>query len=381
MPWKETDVVELRTEFAIRAMGKGIPFVKLCREYGISPKTGYKWKARFQNEGIGGLADQSRRPHSSPAQAGEDVVCRVVELKLAHLNWGPKKICELYARREPCRERPSLSTVKRILDKAGLVERRRLRNRESCGRIADRIEAFAPNDVWSVDFKGWWYSRTGDRIEPLTVRDSFSRYILCAKVLRDGRAETVRRHFERIFELNGLPGAIRSDNGPPFASDRSPLGLTQLSAWWVALGINLDRIRPGHPQENGAHERMHRDIAVELESDKQDAEALEIWRHEYNHERPHEALGMKMPAEIYRKSERRFEAGALQLEYEDGFLRRTVHCTGTIQLDGAVIRIGRAFAGWDVGVQPIEAGRYAIWFGKLRLGEVDLECESFKVMR
>jgi len=381
MPWKETDAVEQRTEFAIRAMSKGIPFVKLCREYGISPKTGYKWKARFIEKGICGLADESRRPHNSPTQAGEDVICRVVELKLAHRNWGPKKICELYARKESHREPPSLSTVKRILDKAGLVEGRRIRNRESCGRIAARIEAFAPNDVWSVDFKGWWYSRAGDRIEPLTVRDNFSRYILCAKVLPDGRAGTVRRHFERLFELNGLPGAIRSDNGPPFASERSPLGLTQLSTWWVALGIDLDRITPGRPQENGAHERMHRDIAVELESEKQDAEALELWRHEYNHERPHEALGMKMPAEVYRKSERRFEAGDMQLKYEDGFLRRTVHCTGTIQLDGAVVRIGKAFAGWDVGAQLIEASRYAIWFGKLYLGEVDLQCESFKVVR
>lgn len=381
MPWKETDAVELRTEFALRAMKNDISFVKLCQEYGISAKTGYKWKARFIEQGISGLTDESRRPHSSPTQVGEDVACRVVGLKLAHRNWGPKKICELYARKEAGRERLSLSTVKRILEKADLVERRRTRSSEKCGRIANRIEPLAPNDVWSVDFKGWWYSRAGDRIEPLTVRDAFSRYILCAQVLADGRSETVRARFERLFELNGLPGAIRSDNGPPFASERSPLGLTRLSAWWAALGINLDRIRPGHPEENGAHERMHRDIANELEDEQQDAEALAMWQHEYNHKRPHEALGMKVPAEVYKKGERRYEAGNVELKYEHGYLHRKVHYTGTIQLDGAIIRIGRAFAGWEIGAHAIGESRYAVWFGKLCLGEVDLKTESFKVVR
>jgi len=379
MPWKETDVVKLRTEFALRAMEDKIPFVRLCREYGISAKTGYKWKARFIENGVGGLADESRRPNSSPAQVSEDLVCRVVALKIRHQNWGPKKICELYARKES--EQISLSTVKRILDKAHLVERRRMRSSEKCGRFTNRIEASAPNDVWSVDFKGWWYSRAGERIEPLTVRDDFSRYILCAQVLPDARSATVRQQFEKLFELNGLPGAIRSDNGPPFASDRSILGLTRLSAWWITLGINLDRIRPGHPEENGAHERMHRDIAKEVESEKQDAEALEVWRHEYNHERPHEAIGMRMPAEMYKRGERRYERGGHELEYGQGFLRRRVHCTGTIQLFGTTIRIGTAFSGWELGIKPIEETRYAVWFGRLYLGEVDLKTSSFQVVR
>lgn len=385
MPWKERKVEEQKKEFVLRAVRNEEAFVSLCREYGIKPKTGYKWKKRFEEDGLSGLEDRSRRPHSSPKQLGEDAACGLIALKLAHLRWGPKKILELFARKHPGAQRMSLSTVKRILGKAGLVEQRRRRVARECGRIENRSEAKAPNEVWTADFKGWWYSADRRRVEPLTVRDAYSRYVLCTKVLKDSRSETVRAAFEGLFEKYGLPGTIRSDNGPPFASVHAPLGLSRLSVWWVAQGINLDRIRPGHPEENGAHERMHRDIAQEVEEVAEgdlasQAAALEMWCKEFNEERPNEALGMKVPGEMYERSARRYEKGKAELSYPADYVQRRVNAVGTIGLEGMQIRISKTLAAWDVGLHRIGEQRYAVWFGPLCLGEIDLKCETFKAV-
>ena len=202
--------------------------------------------------------EESRRPKSSPEQLAEREVCEIIRLKMAHLPWGPRKIRELYRRRHG--EAASESTFKRVLERAGLTQKRRKRRSTEAGRLCSGRRASAPNEIWTVDFKGWWRSH-GKRCEPLTVRDEHSRYLLELGALEDARSETVRKSFERLFERQGLPGAIRSDNGVPFASVRALLGLSRLSAWWVALGIDLERGRPGHPQDNGAHERMHGDIS------------------------------------------------------------------------------------------------------------------------
>ncbi|GAG46561.1 unnamed protein product, partial [marine sediment metagenome] len=196
--------------------------------------------------------------------------------KEAHRAWGPRKIRTLYARVHPGEPTPSDSTFKRILDKAGLVEHRRKRRSSSCGRLENRIPAEHPNDVWTVDFKGWWYTTDGTRCEPLTIRDAYSRFVFCAAALDNAQTPTVRRQFERIFATYGLPRVIRSDNGSPFASTQAPLGLSRLSAWWIALGIDLDRIPPGRPDQNGGHERMHRDIAQEVQG-RYDGD-LRTWR-------------------------------------------------------------------------------------------------------
>lgn len=386
MPWKECNVMNLRTEFALRAMHGELPFTILCQEYGISPKTGYKWKERFVARGLSGLFDQSRKPHTSPTQISEDHACQLIRLKLAHRSWGPKKIRELFARRHTDPEVLSLSTIKRILDKSGLVEHRRRRKADHCGRIENRLEAKAPNEVWTVDFKGWWYSVDKARIEPLTVRDAHSRYILCADVMADSKSETVRSRFERLFETYGLPQMIRSDNGSPFACTRAPLGLSRLSAWWIALGIGLDRIAPGHPEQNGGHERMHRDIACELEGCidgdiSAHQAALETWRHQFNHERPHEALGMRVPADLYVKSERRFDPGDFDLSYPSEYLRRKVKNCGTIKIMSSQILISTALRGWDVGLKATGLTHYSVWFGPLCLGEIDMETESFNVVQ
>src|SRR5437899_12443148 len=241
MPWKNTEPMEERIEFALKAM-RTLNFRALCQEYGVSAKTGYNGKQRFLQEGIVGMAEESRRPKTSPEQLPEEEVCEIVRLKMAHLSWGPRKIRELYLRRHG--EVASESTFKRVLERTGLTQKRRRRRAPEAGRLSTGREAAALNEVWTVDFKGW--GRNGDkRCEPLTVRDEDSRYLLEVRAMEDARTDKVLKRFERIFECHGLPEAIRSDNGSPFASRQGPFGLSRLSAWWVVLGIDLERGRPG----------------------------------------------------------------------------------------------------------------------------------------
>ena len=383
MPWKERYAMDLRHEFVVRALHEEMSFAALCREYGISVKTGYKWVKRYDDEGYGGLGDRSRRPHSSPEELGEGVVCEMVRLKHAHMGWGPRKIRDVYARRHEGVVVPSESSFKRVLDRAGLVQKRRRRPSAQSGRLTDRRPAQEPNDLWTVDFKGHWYTPSGERCLPLTVRDDYSRYVLCAAVPGDARTPTVRAEFEKLFRRYGLPARIRSDNGAPFASVRAPLGLSRLSAWWVALGIDLDRITPGRPSENGGHERMHRDIAHEVERHvdgdlQSQSAALEVWREAFNRERPHEALGMRRPAEVYTRSPRRYTGTPDRLQYPDGYLDRQVNPTGCICLEHVLVYLTSALGGWNVGLKPAGGRTYTVYFGRLCLGLVDLETESFQ---
>jgi transposase InsO family protein len=366
--------MEQRVEFGLKAM-RTLNFRALCQEYGISAKTGYKWKERFVREGVSGMVEESRRPRSSPEQLGEEAVCEIVRLKLAHGSWGPRKIRELYLRRHG--EVASESTFKRVLERAGLTQKRRRRRRApEGGRLCSGRRAGAPNEVWTVDFKGWWRSY-GQRCEPLTVRDEHSRYVLELRAMENARTETVRRSFERLFERHGLPEAIRSDNGVPFASVQGLLGLSRLSAWWVALGIDLERGRPGHPQDNAAHERMHRDISREIEAlGEVEQEALEMWRQSFNYERPHEALGMRCPGELYRGSERKYEGTPEDLDYPQMCSRR-VSARGNIKFENQVIFLSQALAGWSIGLKPVTAQWMEVWFGRLFLGELDLAASNF----
>jgi putative transposase len=367
--------MDQRIEFALKAV-RTDNFRALCAEYGISAKTGYKWQRRFLEHGMEGMAEQSRRPHSHAEQLPEGVVCEMVRLKVAHRHWGPRKIRELYVRRHG--RAVSESSFKRVLARAGLTEPRRRRQvAEQAGRLWSRRRGEAPNEVWTVDFKGWWYDGEGERCEPLTVRDEASRYLLELRRMADARTGTVRACFERLFELNGLPGAIRSDNGPPFAQVQALLGLSRLSAWWVALGIDLERGRPGHPQDNGGHERMHRDISVELEPRTANQAELDLWRQEFNQERPHEALGMKCPGEVYQNSPRRYEGTPEDLDYP-GMDARRVLGTGKISWGGRRYFITTSLAGWSVGLKPLMSGRLEVWFGRLLLGWIEPATESFQ---
>jgi putative transposase len=366
--------MDQRIEFALKAL-RTDNFRGLCAEYGISAKTGYKWRERRLQSGLAGMAEQSRRPRSHADQLAESVVCEMVRLKLAHRRWGPRKIREVYLRQHG--EAASESSFKRVLARAGMTEPRRRRQRAAtAGRLWSGQRAQAPNEVWTVDFKGWWYDRQGARCEPLTVRDEHSRYVLELRRVEDARTDTVRLCFERLFERHGLPGAIRSDNGTPFAHARGLLGLSRLSVWWVALGIDLERGRPGHPQDNGGHERLHRDIRTELQPGTTEQAALDLWRQEFNCERPHEALGMKCPAQVYENSRRPYTGSPEDLDYP-GLSTRRVTRQGTIGWAGATCFISSSLRGWSVGLKAVGQGRWEVWFGRLLLGWIDPATENF----
>lgn len=369
-------------EFALRSL-RCSNFRALCQQYGISAKTGYKWKKRLIEEGYGQLAEKSRRPLGHAHGLRESVVCEMVRLKQAHRHWGPRKIRRLYERQYSNEVLPSESSFKRVLERAGLTNPRKRTRAKDTGRLCSGRKAQSPNEIWTVDFKGWWRSQEGDRVEPLSIRDEFSRNVLELRVTKDGRNETVRLCFERVFEQNGLPGAIRSDNGPPFASTQGLLGLTRLSAWWLALGIDLERSRPGCPQDNGAHERMHLDISIELQSGRigRDQHAFDLWRHQYNHERPHEALAMACPAEIYIKSERTFQGSPDQLDYQGMQTRLVRPKNGTVSFKGQSIFVSTALGGWQIGLEPKADGSVDCWFANLLIGYIDPQTLSFHAAR
>ena len=367
--------MEQRVEFALKALRSG-NFRELCQEYGISPKTGYKWRERFLSRGLEGMAEESRRPRYSPLRLDEEVVCEIVRLKLAHRRWGPRKIRQLFLREHG--QAASESSFKRVLEGAGLTIPRKKRKASEAGRLSSGKKAQAANEVWTVDFKGWWHGAGGKRCEPLTVRDEHSRFLLELRAMENARTETVQYSFERLFERHGLPEAIRSDNGSPFASQKAVHGLSRLSAWWVALGIDLERGRPGHPQDNGAHERLHRDISMELECLGQDVsqEALDLWRHEFNYERPHQALGMRCPAEVYQASSRKYAGSPQELIYP-AMARRNVKATGYICWQGREFFITRSLAGWSVGLKISTQELIEVWFARLLLGWIDPTTVSF----
>ena len=373
--------MEQRIEFALKAL-RTLNFRELCREYGISTKTGYKWRQRLLEHGLAGMKELSRRPHEQPQGLREAVVCAMVRLKQAHPHWGPRKIQALYVRQHEG-EVPSESSFKRVLERAGLTVPRRVRRSVESGGLSSGLKAQQPNDIWTVDFKGWWKDRAGLRVEPLTVRDEHSRMLLEMRVLENSCTESVRACFERLFQRHGLPGAIRSDNGSPFASANGLLGLSRLSAWWLALGIDLERSRPGCPQDNGAHERMHRDVRRELQAGRigRDQAAFDLWREQYNTQRPHEALGMRVPAEVYRPSARTYTGTPEDLDYGGMETRRVKRKSGAIFYRNEKILISAALGGWSVGLSAREDGLVEVWFSKLLLGHLDPTTASFQAAR
>jgi putative transposase len=375
MPWKKSEPMEQRTEFALKAL-KTENFRALCQEYGISTKTGYKWRERFLSRGIAGLAEESRRPQSHALELKPEEVCQIVRLKFAHPYWGPAKIRALYLRQHG--EAASLSSFKRVLEAAGLTQRRKRRRASEAGRLSTGARAKAVNEIWTVDFKGWWYGTEG-RFEPLTVRDEFSRYLLELRQVPNARSQTVQQSFEKLFQRHGLPQAIRSDNGTPFASRTAVLGLSRLSAWWVTLGIDLERSRPGKPQDNGAHERLHRDISQELEclGKNINQEALDLWRHQFNYQRPHEALDMRCPGELYHNSTRKYAGGVQELLYDDMIVRR-VNDSGCIRWKERSIFISQSLSAWNIGLKSTQNQGIELWFAQLLLGHLDPTTLSFE---
>ena len=295
--------MSVRQNFVLRALTGDTNISELCREFGVSRKTGYKWLKRFKAKGVAGLVDKSRRPHSNRLAVSAEVVTAIVALKHKHPRWGAKKIWVLLVRRIEGEALPSIATINRVLYVSGLVKKRRAYRSSSAGLpVRPVVDVTGPNDLWTVDFKGWWRARNGEQCNPLTVRDAFSRFVLDLRLLRHTNTRNVREVFEKLFEQYGVPKVIQSDNGPPFAS-RALGGLTELSAWWTALGVEVVRSRPGKPTDNGGHERMHADIRVDIQDDaaysfKLQQIACDAWRDEFNFVRPHEALAMKTPGEL-----------------------------------------------------------------------------------
>jgi len=380
MPWKESSVVSEKSKFLDQFLTEDLPFTELCAQFGISRKTGYKWVGRYEERGHGGLMDQSRRPLVSANAISEDAIIQTITTKQKHMTWGPKKIRQVLIRNLGEGAAPSVSSVHRVLKKANLVKKRRIRSVRPEGRIQNRIEPKESNDVWSVDFKGWWMTIDSRKCTPLTICDGASRLIIRAQRVDNMTTEAVRAVFESAFVECGLPKVIRSDNGTPFATATGIHGLSRLSVWWMALGILPDRIDPGQPSQNGRHERMHRDLKAEVQpllvDLAQSQAALDVWRKEFNEERPHEALGMKTPAEVYTPSPRKYEIFD-ELQYPEGFLPRKVCSGGKIKLAGARIHISTVFAGYHIGLKPMDDKTMAVWFGEFHIGTIDLMTVSF----
>jgi len=382
MPWKETDVMDEKLRFVEEMLRNEKPFKQLCAAYGITEKTGHKWKNRFYEEGKAGLLEQSRAPKSSPTSLPERTVIAIVNLKHAHPTWGPKKIHAICQKACRPQEIPSLSSVKRVLERAHLVKRRKVRKVvPDTERLRRRIEPQGCNDVWAIDFKGWWRSG-GEVCEPLTVRDLHSRYILETRLMESKTSEAVRAVLTELFRKYGLPKVIRSDNGTPFASPNGILSLTSLSAWWITLGILPDRIDPGKPGQNGSLERMHADIAAEVEHKvpggrRQNQVVLDAWREEYNTVRPNEAIGMRTPAELYVPSDRPYRGDFDTLEYPPGFLPRKVSSNGVILLHGLHISIGYSLRGLTVGLMPAHDGKFRVFLADFPLGVIDADLCCF----
>lgn len=363
-----------KMEFVERASEPGAKLAPLCVEFGISRQTGHKWLKRFREHGFEGLEEESRRPKSSPLSLAEDVVAAILDARDAHPSWGPKKLEQLLRRRFGA-STPSRATVARILARFGRIRKRRARGPISLVDRAPCPTVTAPNDVWTVDFKGWWRSHDGARCEPLTVRDARTRFVLAATLTRTS-VEQVRPVFERLFRKHGLPSAIQCDNGTPFINVQARGGLSRLSAWWVSLGIRIVRSRPACPQDNGGHERMHRDMAREVEASPApnaiaQQRALDRWRQEFNHVRPHEALDGKSPAELYRPSTRRYQ-GCVAPSYPPHFAVKRVVNNGTIHFNGDQYFVSQALAGQSIGLEQLGEFRWKVWLYELDCGELEV---------
>jgi putative transposase len=367
MPWQEHRRVDLREKFVLRASEPFRNMSELCREFGVSRKTGYFWLDRFGRSGLPGLEEKSHRPRRVTETSAE-VVLRIIELRREHRSWGPKKLKALLM--AELGNAPSVKTIARITKRLGMAPLRLTRvKKKSPLREGGLLNAHKPNDVWTFDFKGWWQTRDGKRFEPLTVRDAASRFILLCVHSRETFA-AVKQHCERLFRQYGLPTTIRADNGPPFAASDAIGGLSRLSAWWISLGIKVSFSRPGTPSDNGGHERMHADMAAELQSDPgantaEQQELVDQWHRTFNHVRPHEALGQRTPASVYRRSKRRLKQ--LTPTYPADAIVTRVSARGRIALDGHQYFVGVNLSGMTIGIRRID-GKLHILFFDMKLG-------------
>ncbi len=374
MSWKEVTLVDERKRFIDLAQCEESPGVAaLCRDFGISRKTAYKWIGRYEELGEAGLLNLSRAPHSHPNAVSQALEDLIISAREAHPSWGAKKLLPWLQRKHPRRQQwPCVATISAILDRNQLVRSRKKRRPVAAyvGSLTQPVEA---NDLWCIDHKGWWLARNGDKCEPFTVTDEQTRYLLrCALCVGKG-IQYVRPVLIAAFQEYGLPLVIRSDNGAPFAS-RAPLGLSELSVWLIRLGICHERIEVGKPQQNACHERMHLTMLKDRgepigASLREEQKRLNAWRAEFNHERPHEALGFDTPAVRYRPSPRAMPHKVPEFEYESKLVVRKVDCSGKFSWRGRNINITEALCGIRVGFEAsAEDGIWSMWLGQMHVG-------------
>lgn len=371
MPWKRVLPMEEKTAFIMKVKEGVESFAAVCRLYGVSRRIGYKWWGRYQEGGLEGLGERSHRPHRCPHQSKAVWKDRVVALRLRHPTWGPKKLRNQLVTRYGAEGVPAASTLGAKLKEMGLVKGRRRRVRGIVDRGA-LTKAEKANAVWGVDFKGWFRTGDGMRCDPLTISDLGTRYLLCCRIVARQSYKEVRPVFEEIFKQYGMPEAIRVDNGSPFGSI-GPGGLSRLSVWWISLGIKPEFIEPGHPEQNGVHERMHRTLKAETTKPaagnaRGQQKRFERWRRHFNEERPHESLGQKTPAAFYEPSERRYGRAKIEQEYGPEYIVRRVRSNGEIRW-GGMRYLGQALIGQRVGLRKVEAGRVEVWFGNYLMGD------------
>jgi transposase InsO family protein len=375
MPWKECSVMEERMRFVARLL-EGEEMSHMCREFGISRKTGYKIFDRYKEAGLEAFTDRSRRPFRYGNQLPFQVETAIVALKKEKPHWGARKLRELLLRKFPSEVKvPAVSTIHAVLDRHELVNPRKGRRFRAQGTPLSPGEE--PNDLWCVDFKGEFKLGDGRYCYPLTVTDHASRYLLLCEALESVKENSALTAFESLFKERGLPGAIRSDNGVPFASPHSLFQLSRLSVWWLRLGISIERIKPGKPQQNGRHERMHLTLKKEATRPAKpnflaQQARFDEFQAEFNDERPHEALGMKMPDEVYTASARSYR-GLSELTYP--FHDRTVVVTtcGRICMHNKKINLSHVFSGQTLGIKEVEENIWLVSFMDYDLGYVDLE--------
>lgn len=373
MPWKNTSIIGQRWQLVRALLRDERSINALCCIFGVSRKTAYKWLARFTEGGRRDLGNRSRRPHRVPLQMRRKWIERIARTRQRHRHWGAKKIQTCLLRQYG--QAPATATIARWLKRMRLSTVRRRRPRKACWlKVPSLTRATAPNHVWTADFKGWFRSGNGQRVEPLTVRDLFSRYVLVIRLLPDQRWQPTKAIFRQLFKRYGLPKIIRTDNGGPFASS-GPAGLSRLSAWWTALGIQVEFIRPGHPEENGAHEQMHRILKAETtqppaHTRQGQQHRTSGWVTNYNQIRPHEALGQEVPAKRYRKSSKHLPRQRPYLNYPTGWPQRRVRSNGEIKWQGRKRFVGEAFVRYRIGLMPLNHDVQAVYFGPRLIGHL-----------
>ena len=348
--------------------------LELCRQYEIAREAGYVWLRRYRETGVAGLLEHSRAAHRHGNQTPEEIEQMVVELRQAHMRWGPRKLKRVLERNEPGRTWPAASTIGALLKREGLVvaRKKRLRTAPYTEPLAHAYEA---NRVWCADFKGWFRTADGARIDPLTISDAHSRYLLRCQAVEKTNTDRVQTIFEAAFREYGMPQAIRTDNGAPFAS-RALAGLSRLAVWWIKLGIMPERIAAGHPEQNGRHERMHRTLKQEAAQPpaanrREQQRTLDRFRQEYNEIRPHEALNMQTPAAVYQPSARMFPTRMAEVDYPGTMLVRSVRPHGHFRWKKEDVFLSEVFWGERVGLLPEDDRWFTVYFAQLPLARFD----------